>query len=85
MASSRSGGPKLGDDAPSSLVVPQVLQGDTLELEDRTLQVMGLQGAQPDRSFVWIPSLRAVVGGIVLFNNIHVWMADTHPRRDGQH
>ncbi len=70
-------GPKLGDDAPSSLVVPQVLQGDILELEDRSLQVMGLQGAQTDRSFVWIPSLRAVVGGIVLFNNIHVWMADT--------
>jgi len=70
-------GPKLGADAPASLVVPQVLPGDTLELEGQQLKVMGLDGAQPDRSFVWIPSLRAVVGGVVLWNNLHVWMADT--------
>ena len=70
-------GPKLGADAPASLVVPAVLDGDTLELEGQKLQVMGLDGPQPDRTFVWIPSLRAVVGGVVLWNNIHVWMADT--------
>lgn len=70
-------GPKLGPDAPASLVVPQVLSGDTLELEGQKLQIMGLAGPQPDRSFVWIPSLRAVVGGVVLWNNLHVWMADT--------
>jgi glyoxylase-like metal-dependent hydrolase (beta-lactamase superfamily II) len=26
---------------------------------------------------VWIPSLKAVIGGVVLSNNQHVWMADT--------
>lgn len=70
-------GPKLGADAPKTTVVPEVLEGDRLTLEGRTLQVMGLQGPQPDRSFVWIPSIKAVVGGVVLANNLHVWMADT--------
>ena len=37
----------------------------------------GLDGPQPDRTFVWIPSRQAVVGGVVVFGNLHVWTADT--------
>lgn len=70
-------GPKLGADAPSKAVIPQVLQGHTLTLEGQKLEITGLDGPQPDRSFVWIPSLSAVVGGVVVFGNLHVWMADT--------
>ena len=70
-------GPKLGADAPTALVVPEVLEGDTLTLEGQALKIVGLDGKQPDRSFVWIPSIKAVVGGVVLANNLHVWMADT--------
>jgi glyoxylase-like metal-dependent hydrolase (beta-lactamase superfamily II) len=70
-------GPKLGADAPAKTVVPQVLKGDSLMLEGQKLQVVGLEGKQPDRSFVWIPSIKAVVGGVVVAENIHVWMADT--------
>jgi glyoxylase-like metal-dependent hydrolase (beta-lactamase superfamily II) len=54
-----------------------VLKGDSLMLEGQKLQVIGLEGKQPDRSFVWIPSIKAVVGGVVVAENIHVWMADT--------
>ncbi|MNJ67272.1 hypothetical protein D3C77_634310 [compost metagenome] len=46
-------------------------------LEGQPLQVLGLDGPQPDRSFVWIPSIKAVVGGVVVADNLHVWMADT--------
>ncbi len=70
-------GPKLGADAPGKAVIPQVLQGDTLTLEGETLKVTGLDGPQPDRSFVWIPTLKAVVGGVVVFGGLHVWTADT--------
>ncbi|WP_028456466.1 MBL fold metallo-hydrolase [Chitinilyticum litopenaei] len=70
-------GPKLGKDAPATTIVPQELQGDTLKLEGQTLQVRDLKGPQPDRSYVWIPSIKAVVGGVVNFNGLHVWMADT--------
>jgi glyoxylase-like metal-dependent hydrolase (beta-lactamase superfamily II) len=70
-------GPKMGADIPARTIVPQVLKGDSLMLEGQKLQVVGLEGKQPDRSFVWIPSIKAVVGGVVVAENIHVWMADT--------
>lgn len=70
-------GPQMGADKPAKLVVPQVLVGNRLELEGQALEVMGLDGPQPDRSFVWIPSIKAVVGGVVVAEHIHVWMADT--------
>lgn len=70
-------GPKMGADVPAKTIVPDVLKGDSLMLEGQKLQVIGLKGKQPDRSFVWIPSLKAVVGGVVVAENIHVWMADT--------
>jgi glyoxylase-like metal-dependent hydrolase (beta-lactamase superfamily II) len=65
-------GPILGANAPRGVVMPELLQGD-IELEGQKLQVKG----QGDRSYVWIPSIKAVVGGVVLFNGLHVWMADT--------
>ncbi|WP_346949906.1 MBL fold metallo-hydrolase [Dyella sp.] len=70
-------GPILKQDAPAALVVPDVLEGNRLTLEGRALDVVGLDGPTPERSFVWIPSLKAVVGGVVVFGNLHVWMADT--------
>ncbi|WP_286914111.1 MULTISPECIES: MBL fold metallo-hydrolase [unclassified Pseudomonas] len=70
-------GPQMGADKPARLVVPQVLDGNRLLLEGQALEVMGLDGPQPERSFVWIPSIKAVVGGVVVAENIHVWMADT--------
>ncbi|MDO7897199.1 MBL fold metallo-hydrolase [Pseudomonas citrulli] len=70
-------GPILKADAPDTAIVPQVLKGDSLTLEGKRLQVVGLDGPQPARSFVWIPSIKAVIGGVVVAENIHVWMADT--------
>lgn len=70
-------GPQMGADKPARLVVPEVLEGHRLTLEGQALDVVGLDGPQPDRSFVWIPSIKAVVGGVVVSEHIHVWMADT--------
>jgi glyoxylase-like metal-dependent hydrolase (beta-lactamase superfamily II) len=70
-------GPKMGADVPGKLIVPQVLVGSSLTLEGQTLDIVGLNSQQPDRTFVWIPSIKAVVGGVVVAEKIHVWMADT--------
>ncbi|MFJ3045911.1 MBL fold metallo-hydrolase [Herbaspirillum chlorophenolicum] len=70
-------GPKLGDNAPAATIVPDVLKGRSLTLEGRKLDIKGLDGPQPERSFVWIPSLKAVVGGVVVDGKLHVWTADT--------
>lgn len=70
-------GPILKDNAPHSIIVPQILAGDRIVLEGETLQIAGLQGPTPERSYVWIPSIKTVAGGVVVFNDLHVWTADT--------
>ena len=50
-------GPEMGAQKPERLVLPKVLTGNRLLLEDQVLEVRGLEGPQPDRSFVWIPSI----------------------------
>lgn len=57
--------------------MPQPLEGDTLTLEGQALQIIGLDGPTPERSFVWIPSIKTVAGGIPVVWGEHVWMADT--------
>jgi glyoxylase-like metal-dependent hydrolase (beta-lactamase superfamily II) len=77
-------GPILKDNAPHGIVMPQVLQGDTIKLEGQSLKIEGLDGATPDRSYVWIPSIKAVAGGVVLFKGLHVWTADTQTAESRQ-
>lgn len=78
-------GPILKENAPKALVVPEPLAGDSIELEGRKIQVVGLDGPTPARTFAWIPSIKAVVGGVPVSANIHLWVADTQTpesRRD---
>lgn len=70
-------GPKLGANGPRSPLLPEPLPAAGLALEGRTLEIVGLDGEQPNRSFVWIPSLKAVVGGVNVFAGLHLWTADT--------
>lgn len=70
-------GPKLGANGPRSPIIPEPLPGEGLTLEGQPLEVVGLDGEQPNRSFVWIPSLQAVVGGVNVFAGLHLWTADT--------
>ncbi|MCM2972698.1 MBL fold metallo-hydrolase [Larsenimonas suaedae] len=70
-------GPQLGENAPEKLIVPEPLNGDTLMLEGKALEIEGLNGPTPERTFVWIPSIKTVAGGIPVVWGEHVWMADT--------
>ena len=65
--------PQYGDNIPSSPIMPDALDGKMLTLEGETLQIFGpLQGdSAGDNSFVWIPSIKAVVGGDTLFSGAH--------------
>ncbi len=67
-------GPILKDNAPHSIVIPDALQGQSITLEGQSLSI---SGPTPSRTYVWIPSIKAVVGGVALFGNLHVWTADT--------
>ena len=76
-------GERLGKAITSNAVLPQVLKGSSIELEGQQLEIIGLD-AFPSKTFIWIPSAKAVIGGINVFgSSFHVWMADaqTHDAR----
>jgi len=69
-------GERLGKNITSNVVLPQVLKGSSLELEGQQLEIVGLEDF-PSRTFVWIPSIKAIVGGINVFGTtFNLWMAD---------
>lgn len=70
--------PMYGANLTDAPVVPEPLTGDTLTLEGEKLQITGgVQGDDPHNSFVWIPSVKTVIGGDTLYNGVHVWTAET--------
>jgi len=69
-------GARLGKAITSNVVLPQVLKGSSILLEGEKLEIIGLEEF-PSKTFVWIPSIKAVVGGINIFGTtFHLWMAD---------
>ncbi len=69
-------GERLGKNITSNVILPQNLKEDFIELEGEKLEIIGLEEF-PSRTFVWIPSVKAAVGGINVFGtSFHLWMAD---------
>src|SRR5204863_7927150 len=75
-------GPRLGANAPTDVPVPEAMTGSTIKLEGQTLEIRGLDDSLPQRSYVWIPSLKAIVGGVNVFAGLHVWTADTQTAQE---
>ncbi|EJL70155.1 MBL fold metallo-hydrolase [Chryseobacterium populi] len=67
--------PQLKTDAPSEIIIPEAvntipdLEGNKIEIKQNA--------DDPAHSFLWIPSLRTVLGGISVSADSHLWMADT--------
>ena len=70
-------GPRLGANAPQAVPLPDKLSGQSLSIEGQALEIRGLDDALPHRSYVWIPSLEAIAGGVNVFAGLHLWTADT--------
>jgi glyoxylase-like metal-dependent hydrolase (beta-lactamase superfamily II) len=69
-------GERLGKNITSNAILPQVLKGNSIELEGQKLEIIGLEEF-PNKTFIWIPSIKAVVGGINAFGTtFNLWMAD---------
>ncbi len=70
-------GPKMGANAPKNPVTPKALTTNSLTLDGETIEIRGTEGLLAHRPYAWIPSIKAVVGNIAVFGNLHVWTADT--------
>jgi glyoxylase-like metal-dependent hydrolase (beta-lactamase superfamily II) len=75
-------GPRLGANAPADVPVPELMSGNTIMLEGQRIEVRGLDDSLPHRSYVWIPSLKAIVGGVNVFAGLHAWTADTQTAQE---
>lgn len=69
-------GPRMGANAPKSVPLPEVLPGNTIALEGQTLEIRGLDDSLPQRSYVWIPSIKTIAGGVNVYAGLHLWTAD---------
>jgi len=72
-------GPQLKENGPQALadiVMPAAFDGRTLTLEDQTIDIADAD-VPANRRYVWVPSLNAIFGGVLVFSGVHVWTADT--------
>lgn len=71
--------PQLKEDSPSEIIIPEAVNSIP-DLEGNIIEIK----QNPDdsaHSFLWIPSLKTVVGGISVSVDSHLWMADTQTQK----
>ncbi|MFF0160613.1 MBL fold metallo-hydrolase [Streptomyces sp. NPDC005263] len=71
----------LGANLPTRLVDLTPLTGD-LTLEGHRFELKGGPADLPDRHYLWQAGARALLGGVLLFQQEHVWVADTPTPED---
>jgi glyoxylase-like metal-dependent hydrolase (beta-lactamase superfamily II) len=72
-------GPQLKENGPQTLadvVIPDTFEGKTLTVDGQMIEIVDVDGLA-NRSYLWVPALQAVFGGVLLFSGVHVWTADT--------
>lgn len=67
----------LGSNLPTRLVELTPLTDDYVEVDGQRLELRGGSEALPDRAYLWSADDRAILGGVLVFQQEHVWTADT--------
>lgn len=71
-------GPMLGKNGPRHPTAPTALEGNSFELEGHRLEVLGpMQGDHVHATAVWIPEIKTLVAGDLLFNEVHLWLGES--------
>ena len=72
-------GPQLKANGPQTLadvVIPEASEATSLALEGKVIEVVEI-AEMHDRRYLFVPSLEAVFGGVLVDSGVHVWVADT--------
>ncbi|MDN4639808.1 MBL fold metallo-hydrolase [Agreia sp. PsM10] len=67
----------LGTNLPTRLVDIRPLSADHLDVDGHKLELRGASTLLPDRHYLWAPDAKAIIGGVLVFQQEHVWTADT--------
>lgn len=69
--------PGLADNGPVHPTAPQALAGDAIMLEGHELRVIGpMQGDHVHSTALWVPAIRALLPGDLVFNEVHLWLGE---------
>lgn len=72
--------PAYGDNLTANVTIPDVLEGSSIMVEGDTLQIFsGIQGDDAFNSYLWIPSIKTVVTGDIVYNGVYPWTLETTP------
>jgi glyoxylase-like metal-dependent hydrolase (beta-lactamase superfamily II) len=72
-------GPQLGakgPQTPADIMMPEASDETSLSVDGETIEVVAASGLA-NRRHLFVPSLNAVAGGVMIFSGVHVWTADT--------
>ena len=68
----------LGSDAATHVVPIEPFDGDTITFESSRIELLKhVQGDTDENTMLWIPGPRILVAGDVVFNDMHVYTAET--------
>jgi glyoxylase-like metal-dependent hydrolase (beta-lactamase superfamily II) len=73
--------PELGPLAPKKIVTPTALKGDHFMVNGLRVDVRQHAGDE-QHAFLWIPTVRTILGGVYLSEGEHLWVADSPTRED---
>jgi glyoxylase-like metal-dependent hydrolase (beta-lactamase superfamily II) len=72
-------GPMYGANLTTTPIIPEPLDGTSINVEGETLQIVGnTQGDAEHNSYVWIPSLQAIITGDIVYNGVFPWTLETN-------
>jgi glyoxylase-like metal-dependent hydrolase (beta-lactamase superfamily II) len=75
----------LGSGATSHVVAIRPFDGTVITFEGSRIEVLkNLQGDTDENTMLWIPGQRILIAGDVLFNNMHVYTAETDSKARGK-
>jgi glyoxylase-like metal-dependent hydrolase (beta-lactamase superfamily II) len=75
----------LGSGATSQVVAIEKFDGDFIEFESSKIEILkNIQGDTDENTMLWIPGQRILITGDVLFNNMHVYTAETDSKARGK-
>jgi glyoxylase-like metal-dependent hydrolase (beta-lactamase superfamily II) len=75
----------LGTGATSHAVAIEKFDGNFIEFESSKIEVLkNIQGDTDENTMLWIPGQRILIAGDVLFNNMHVYTAETDSEARGK-
>ena len=75
----------LGSGATSHVVVIEKFDGNFIEFESSKIEVLkNIQGDTDENTMLWIPGQGILIAGDVLFNDMHVYTAETDSKARGK-